>query len=191
MKRRGGGRIKRIEIREHDRRATQVPINTVVAPIQVDDPNYVKGRDDERDRHITVLRSLRDDPLARLHAYGRIDKAQYRAGRRMQGLYERASVGAVQAMDPMKEPVDGGGGLRDPLTDQVVEAASEIRVIEAVLGREGASLARDFLCSGHNVKTLAISRGVCEEDQRAMSSVGYRIREILETLAIEFGFVGK
>src|SRR5262245_24499354 len=75
-----------------------------------------------RRRMLTPIarRSLRrDDPLGWLYTHGHIDDAQFKAGRKMQKLYAAASVAALD----------------------------KIAKLEAALGRNGASLARDFWVS--------------------------------------------
>ena len=88
--------------RLHDRRATDLPINAKVAGTVADDP-YEPGA------KITVLRSLRDDPLAAMHNAKQIDQAQFIAGRHWQRAFELTSVGGVRAVDLTRERVDGGG----------------------------------------------------------------------------------
>lgn len=174
--------------RVHDRRATDIPINAKIAPIDVEDPLWVKGRDDPKDRMIVTVRSLRDDRLAWLHSHKHIDDAQFHAGRKMQALYEHAGI-EVRAMDPTKEPVDGRGELPDTITERMTAAIKEIGRIEGILGREGAAYARDFLAFGNSILQCATSRGAFHESGRI--AIAYRIREILETLAVEFGLVSK
>src|SRR5689334_16187196 len=95
----------------HDRRATDTPFNAETSDVETSDPMDAGGR-------IVVTRSLRDDRLAWLHSHKHIDQAQFQAGRKMQGLYERASIG-VKAVDPTNEPVDGGGAIPEALTEVV------------------------------------------------------------------------
>lgn len=167
----------------HDRRTIDAPFNAETADIEMADPM------EEGDR-IVVTRSLRDDRLAWFHTHKYIDEAQFHAGRRMQSLYEKASIG-VKAIDPTNEPVDGGGAIPEALTETISDAVKEIAEIEKVLGREGASLARDFLAFGNSVYQCATMRGIAAWNDKARRAIAYRIREILETLAGEFGLVAK
>jgi hypothetical protein len=58
-------------------------------------------------RKIVVTATLRDDPLGQLYARRHIDEAQYFVGLKLRELFDLAEIGAIQAMDPGKEPVDG------------------------------------------------------------------------------------
>ena len=78
----------------HDRRSRDLPINAELAEVEVDNPLAV-----DPDEKIVAIRSIRNDPLGRLHAHRQIDEAQYRGGRAYQNDWERAERGP-QAMDP-------------------------------------------------------------------------------------------
>ena len=60
----------------HDRRSQDLPRNTEVATVEVDNPLAL-----EPGEKIVALRSIRNDPLARLHAHHQVDEAQYQGGR--------------------------------------------------------------------------------------------------------------
>ncbi len=64
----------------HDHRTQDLPYNAEVAAMEVDDPLAL-----ERGEKIVALRSIRNDPLGRLHAHRQIDDTQYRSGRIFQG----------------------------------------------------------------------------------------------------------
>src|SRR6476469_1758442 len=87
--------------RAHDRRARDLLRNAEVATVEVHDPLAL-----EPGEKIVALRSIRNDPLARLHSRGQIDEAQYQGGRAFQHDWERAERGP-QAVDPTREYVDG------------------------------------------------------------------------------------
>ena len=63
----------------HDRKARDLPLNAEVATVEIDDPLAL-----EPGEKIIALRSIRNDPLARLHSHHQIDEAQYRGGRAFQ-----------------------------------------------------------------------------------------------------------
>src|SRR5258705_11251100 len=86
----------------HDRRSRDLPRNAEVAAIEVDDPFGL-----EPGEKIVTLRSIRNDPLARLHTHRQIDEAQYQGGRAFQSDWEKAERGP-QAVDPTRDYVDGG-----------------------------------------------------------------------------------
>jgi hypothetical protein len=164
----------------HDRRATELPKDAMVAPVEIDDP-FEKGA------KIIAFRSIRGT-LENLHARGQIDEAQYKAGRQMQTFYEQSEIGGVRAIDPAKEAVDGGR-MAETLTEQVQRAIQEVLRLEKALGQEGAALCRHVLCNGFSIKQCASIRGM--ESAHYTNYVGARFREVLETLAVELELVSR
>jgi hypothetical protein len=126
---------------------------------------------------ITVLRATRDDPLAGLLARRSIDLAQYEAGREWQRHWEAAQIGAVKAIDPTREPVDGKGPARSPYSEQQREAMTELRTVAVTLGYVGDRLVRDILGERVSLEDAAKRRG------RSRKYIGLRFREALETMA--------
>src|ERR1700742_2797622 len=94
----------------HDRRAQDLPYNAEVATVEVDDPLALEPGD-----KVLALRSIRNDPLGRLHSHRQIDDAQLQAGRAFQGDWEKAERGP-RALDTTREYVDGGM-WREPITE--------------------------------------------------------------------------
>jgi hypothetical protein len=166
----------------HDRRATDLPINAKVAGTVADDP-YEPGA------KITVLRSLRDDPLAAMHNAKQIDQAQFIAGRHWQRAFELTSVGGVRAVDLTRERVDGGGIPQPTLSDAQLRAFADLKRAMSALGLEGESLIKDFLGHGWCLRDIAARRGATGE--RARGYIGWRLRECLDTLAVEFGYAAR
>jgi hypothetical protein len=70
--------------------------NAEVATVEVDNPLAL-----EPGEKIVALRSIRNDPLARLHSHRQIDEAQYQAGRAFQSDWEKAERGP-RAVDPTR-----------------------------------------------------------------------------------------
>jgi len=60
----------------HDRRSQDLPRNAEVAAVEVDDPLAL-----EPGEKIVTQRSIRNDPLGRLHSHRQLDEAQYQGGR--------------------------------------------------------------------------------------------------------------
>lgn len=171
-------RRKRSGQKVHDRRAN-VAESDDLRTIVVDDPYEAGGK-------ITVIASLRDDPLGRMHARHQIDEAQYSAGRAYQRLCEMAEIVAIKAMDPTKEPVDGGGVIFDPVTDRQIKAAKKLAALSRILGLEGEAICRAVLCRGIPVERLAIVFGTAGAHEARY--LGRRFRGILESLAVELDF---
>lgn len=161
--------------------AADLPLNARVAESVVDDPL-------EQGAKLTVVRTLRDDPLARMRDKGHIDEAKYIAGRHWQKDYEAAEIGGIAAVDTTKEPVDGRT-FPEFLTDRKIAAIKAISNADAVLGVEGASLIRDFLGRRMWSVEIAAARGI--SDQRTIDFIARRCRECLETLAYYYGYAHK
>lgn len=153
-----------------------------MAPVTADDP-YEPGAT------LTVLRSLRDDPLAAMHNAKQIDQAQFIAGRHWQRAYELVETGGVRALDPTRERVDGGGIPQATISDAQIRAFGDLSKATVTLGLEGDSLIRDFLGRGLCVSDIAARRDAQTERERGY--LGRRLRECLNTLAVEFGYAGR
>jgi len=166
----------------HDRRAHDLPFNAEVAAVVADDP-YEPGA------KLTVLRSLRNDPLAAMHNAKQIDQAQFVAGRHWQRAFELVDVGGVRAVDLTRERVDGGGIPQATISDAQIRAFNDLSRAMTALGLEGDSLIRDFLGRGLCLRDIAVVRGAHSERERGY--VGFRLRECLNTLAAEFGYAGR
>lgn len=139
----------------HDRQAQELPAQARIATMEVDDPNPTSG---ETER-IVVVRTISADPLAWMHAHKFIDEAKYLAGRRWQGLYDKAAIGAMQSVDTTKEPVDGGR-WPDSLSDNQALASRDLHRIEAALGPGRSALVLDVLGRGMYMPQAAAIRGV-------------------------------
>lgn len=172
-------RKRREEERVHDRRSTDTLVAGQYAAIEVADP-WVP------DDKITVLRQLRNDPLARLHTHGQIDEAQYQAGRAYQGDWETAERGA-RAIDPTREAVDGGR-LAEPITEAQAKARKRLVAVKSSLGRKLHSVAHAFLIDGGT--TEAIAYALNRPGHRWSNYYGKMIRDALDVLAVEYRLAG-
>jgi hypothetical protein len=150
----------------HDRRSKDLPRNAEVAAIEVDDPLAL-----EPGEKIVTLRSVRNDPLARLHSHRQIDEAQYQGGRAFQDDWEKAERGP-RAVDPTREYVDGGQA-REPIT-------------ERELGADGSALVHDVLVIGMTMEQIGQRRGL--RGQRWIDYFARRFKECLDRLALIYGF---
>jgi hypothetical protein len=160
----------------HDRRATDLPPNAMVAEQVIEDP----ARDQTR-----VLVAIRDDPIGRLFARRQIDAAQLQGARAWQRCYERTQL---WPSSELKDPVDGGGRLADPYI-RIADASAMVLKCAARLGEQGDGLVRDVLGSRMFLGHIAISRGLDPNPEgRDMAYLGRRLRECLNTLAKVFGY---
>ena len=122
----------------HDRRSQDLPRNAEVAAIEVDDPLGL-----EPGEKIVTLRSIRNDPLGKLHSHRQIDEAQFQGGRAFQDDWEKAERGP-QAVDPTREYVDGGR-TREPITERQRKAVLRLNRAERELGADGSALVHEVL----------------------------------------------
>jgi hypothetical protein len=163
----------------HDRRAHDLPRNADVVPVEIDDPLAL-----EPGEKIVALRSVRNDPLGRLHAHKQLDDAQYRAGRAFQNDWERAERGP-QAIDPSREHVDGAQG-REPITEGQRQAVLRLNRAERELGADGAAITHDVLVHGLTMEQVGQKRGLAS--QRWNDYFARRFKECLDRLALVYGF---
>lgn len=170
-----------LKTESHDRLAQELPANAKIATHEINDPNATSV---ETER-IVVIRSISNDPLAWLHAHHRIDDAKYYAGREWQALYERCALGAVQAVDTSKEPVDGGR-WPDLLTDHRAAASRKLALLAEAVGRKEAILLSDVLGLGMFIEQAAIARGITSDWGKR--EVSRAFHAALEKLAVYLGY---
>lgn len=162
----------------HDRRATDLLRNALVAPIEIDDP-YEAGA------KIMSIRSLRDDPLARMHSRGQIDEAQYQAGKQYRSDWEKAERGP-RAIDPGKEYVDGGLPP-EAISEPQKRAVAALARLSRVLGLQTEYVLRRVLCGNLFPGQVALELG--GNGPREAEHTAWLFRKGLEVLAREYGFV--
>jgi len=163
----------------HDRRSHDLPYNAEVATVEVDDPFALQHGD-----KIVALRSVRNDPLGRLHAHRQIDDSQYRGGRAFQGEWEKAERGP-RAVDITREYVDGGE-RREPITEGQRQAVLRLQRAEHELGADGSMLVHEVLILGMTMEQVGQKRGL--RTQRWQDYFARRLKECLDRLALIYGF---
>ena len=177
----------------HDRTSALIPHNAKIVVDEVDDAygerKFAVYDENRRELYadvprVTVVRSIRADPLAALKAQGVIDEVQFLAGQIWGWSYLRAEIGALKAIDPTQEAVDGGR-LVDPLNEQVKRAVANLRKARLELGQDGDRLVTDIIGKGRTLSQAADIRGLVSRSGREY--LGRRFRECLDTLAIVFG----
>ncbi len=165
--------------RIYDRRSRDAPLNADVAEVEVDNPLAL-----DPGEKIIALRSVRGDPLGRLHSHHQIDEAQYRGGRAFQNDWERAERGP-QAVDPSREYVDGVRG-RETVMESQRQAVLRLNRVERELGTDGAALVHDVLVLGLTMEQIGQQRAV--RSQRWNDYFSKRFQECLDRLALIYGF---
>src|SRR4051794_28050803 len=136
----------------HDRRSSDLPRNAEVATVEVDNPYAL-----DPGEKIVALRSIRNDPLGRLHSHRQVDEAQYQAGRAFQDDWEKAERGP-RAVDPTREYVDGGQA-REPITESQRKAVLRLNRAERELGADGSAIVHDVLVRGMTMQQIGDRRG--------------------------------
>jgi hypothetical protein len=162
----------------YDRRSQDLSRNAEVAEVEVDDPLAL-----EPGEKIVTLRSIRNDPLGRLHSRRQIDEAQYQGGWAFQDDWEKAERGP-QAVDPTREYVDGGR-TREPITERQRKAVLRLNRAERELGADGA-VVHEVLILGLTMEQIGQRRGL--RGQRWIDYFARRFRECLDRLALLYGF---
>jgi hypothetical protein len=163
----------------HDRRAQDLPRNAEVAEVEVDDPLAL-----EPGEKIVTLRSIRNDPLGRLHSHHQIDEAQYQGGRAFQDDWEKAERGP-RALDPTRDYVDAAPS-REPITERQRMAVLRLNRVERELGADGSMLVREVLILGMTMEQIGERRAL--RGQRWIDYFAKRLRECLDRLALIYGF---
>jgi len=156
-----------------------LPRKAEVAAVEVDNPLAL-----EPGEKIVALRSIRNDPLARLHSHRQIDEAQYQGGRAFQNDWERAERGP-RAVDPTREYVDGGQA-REPITERQRRAVLRLNRVERELGADGIVLVHEVLVLGLTMEQVGLRRGL--RGQRWKDYFARRFQECLDRLAQTYGF---
>jgi hypothetical protein len=138
---------------------------------------------------IVVVRSLKDDPLGRMHSRHQIDEAQFQAARAFQETSDQATLGTVCSLDLSKTKVSGGAAP-DLLTDAKKRSMALLRYAENQIekhhGAVGLWLVRAVLVDRNSVEHTAKSSGA--ESDREIASWGWLFRKCLDCLAKAFGF---
>ena len=163
----------------HDRRSRDLPRNADVAAVEVDNPLAL-----DPGEKIVALRSLRNDPLGRLHTHHQVDEAQYQGGRAFQSDWEKAERGP-RAVDPSRDYVDGGQ-MREPITEGQRQATLRLNRAEHELGADGSALVHDVLVRGMTMDQIGQRRGLVT--QRWRDYFSRRLCECLDRLALIYGF---
>lgn len=164
---------------DYDRKAAILPAHVMVAPAVVDDPI-------ERGKRLEVTVTLRDDILRHLRVREEIDEAQFQAGRLYERYVEQSQIGSVKAMDPTKEPVDGGGAFPEAITDRQIAAVRQLSEAGRVLGRRGEAMVRMILIDRLSFKEIAPNAGRYD-----LAYVRRHFFDCLEELAVFWSLAGR
>lgn len=160
-----------------DRRATNLTRLAEVVAVEVDDPYALNPGD-----KVLAFRSLRDDPLGRLHCRKMIDDAQYAAGKDYRRDLELAEFGGARAIDPTREAVDGGGTMPEGLTDRQREAVTRLIGAGRAMGLLQESIVRAVIAGNLFPAQVAVARGFSA--RRVQDHYAWLFRQALDALAV-------
>jgi hypothetical protein len=107
------------------------------------------------------------------------------AGLEWQRHHENSTIGAISAIDPEKEKVDGGK-IYEPITIRQIKALKELAKAKAILGDHGQSLVYDVLARRMQLIDVARERMMTRDIE--INYIGRRFRECLDDLAKLWGF---
>jgi hypothetical protein len=133
---------------------------------------------------IIVMRNLRNDPLANLHARKSIDEAQYQGGRAFQDDFETIERGA-KAVDPSAPYVDCSRGP-ERVSEAYSKAFNRLNEAHAKLGADNSPLAHDVLIRGWTYRQVAEARGFGGERWEKFFGMNFQI--CLHRLSYVYGF---
>ncbi len=128
----------------------------------------------------TVAVNIRSDIIEFLHHRGKIDHAQFTAGRYFLSMVEKAEGSAAQVVNWAREPVDSSI-TSTTIPDHRLDAATELIRVARYLGRRDYRLARRYLARDLEAYPQPTS-------QRERDYHYRRLRDILEDLAAFWGF---
>jgi len=198
----------------HDRRAKDLPFNAKVAVVTVDDPFGIREfaaeapaerRDYSRPMSaaatelrspgqpkVSVIVSLRDDPLRTMFVRGRITDLQCMAGLKYRDDIDTSMLGGGRAIDYSRPAVDGGR-LGDPLSDAVMAAFGRLSRADAALkastGHGGLICARYII--GERKTVVEYGRHIGWETKHGLSRCADFLRLCLDTLAEVYGLASR
>lgn len=193
-----------------DRRASDLPFNAKVAVVEIDDPYGVRdfASDARAERtadgmntiaavtelrsapepKVSVVVSLRDDPLQEMLQRGNITRLQFMAGRRYSDDCDTSVIGGARGIDYERPCVDGGG-IGDPISLGVQSAFERLARADKKLGKDGKACCRAILGERLTISQYAAR---CEISTKyGREKLGRFLKVKLDVLAEVYGLAGK
>lgn len=110
----------------------------------------------EPGRTIIVPVNTRESPIEHMWSRGRLDRTQYEACGRFRDLYEKSMISPLRGMNPMKEPVDGGGEMASPISDVAVSAQRILAHASARIGKDKFALLVAIVGEGATIQSVSV-----------------------------------
>ncbi len=125
--------------------------------------------------------NVRESAIDHMASRGRINTAQEAAGQRFRKLWEMAAIGRSQGVDPAKEAVDGGG-MTDPISDELVKASIELNRVMQIAGPAGSNLLIAIVGEGKRIEDVAQNWSKAGGIVRGDRAEGYVVARMIEAL---------
>ena len=151
--------------------AVQGISNEVLVPRVVPDPYKNPDKPHET---LTIMASIRNCPLGKAYAEGRIDKAEWDAGLTWLGFYEIATLGDLRGFE-IKTPVDGAGAFPEAISDKRKKAVDELARAKTEVGARGDKLLREVLGNRRFISDIASSLGYLDDYGKPMKRMVYHL----------------
>jgi len=166
------------EPKQYDRRASDLAKGVVATDAVVPCPSGDGTA-------LRVVRNIRHDPIAAMVKLKQLQPYQSDAADRWQRDWQGAQIGAVKAMDPMKEPVDGSPPRSDPINDRQRKCLNKIRDVDARLGVQGGILVR--LVLGDCLSIAQVAQRYGDDSKIMRDRLGWLLRQCLDEIAKSYG----
>lgn len=141
-------------------------------------PRYGEGSGNPK--CVSGAMNLRESPIAMMYAKGALDQAQLQAANRFRRLWETCGGKGAGSFDYTREQVDGGGP-REPITDQRMDAGKQLKAAEEHLGRRPYAIVAKVAGEGVAVSTLGSTH-------REKTTLADYLKDALTDLACLWGY---
>ncbi len=148
-------------------------------------------RDPSKLKERVKITHLREDPIGQMAKRKQIEPLHLEAARRWQALHDNAQIGGARGIDPTNFKVDGGGQIREPVSDMQRAAIVRLHHINVRLGDLGAMIVQRVLGDRMTVAQLAAIMGVAprsaREAQTQREHIGWLLRMHLDKMVEVMG----
>ncbi|WP_245260869.1 hypothetical protein [Agrobacterium sp. 10MFCol1.1] len=150
--------------------------------IEIDNPHYsrVHAGSPGNPKTITAALNLRESPIAMMAAKGHLQDHQVQAAIKFRRLWEVLGGAGAGSFDYAREPVDGGGP-REPITDNQIDAGFQLKSAQMVIGHRAFAIVEKVAGEGRNISELGTSH-------REKTTLADYLRNALEDLAEHWGY---
>ncbi|MCP4407017.1 MAG: hypothetical protein GY807_04520 [Gammaproteobacteria bacterium] len=150
--------------------------------MEIDNPNFQPEHAGNKGnpKRVRAAFNMKESPVMWMLARGYVTEPQAMAATEFRRLYEQMGGAGARAIDFTQEPVDGGG-VTDPITDRLIDAAKALAEVQRRLGPVRYNLVEQVCGQCIFIKQLASSKWY----QLKMSR---ELKNCLDILAVDWGF---